>query len=240
MHDIGNDGDCGVGSIGDGLGSASNVVRANNDGRRFAEPSTSTSSSIANNQTEPPRKRQVTVSSYLPKRIRPGDKQYIDKCLVKVIAYDFQPFSIVQDKGFKEYTHALNPNYELPDRKTISNVLMPMVYEERLQYFKDFVKNNAVSVCLTADSWSSKAMDYYMAITAHFLTESLECKSILLKCTHVEGSQTGVYICNEIKKVAVEWDLEKKVILFVTITLRTCYLLQICYSGAIMGVMRTN
>lgn len=148
VRDIGNECDCGVGSIGDGLGSTSNVVRANNDWRRFAESSTSTSSSMANNQTEPPRKRQVTVSSYLPKRIRPGDKQYIDKCLVKLIAYDFQPFSLVQDKGFKEYTHALNPNYELPDRKTISNVLMPMIYEERTQFFNDFVKNNAIMVFL--------------------------------------------------------------------------------------------
>lgn len=37
-----------------------------------------------------------------------------------MIALDLQPFSIVEDRGFKAFTKALNPSYILPSRQTLS------------------------------------------------------------------------------------------------------------------------
>ena len=37
-----------------------------------------------------------------------------------LIASDSQPFSIVEDKGFRSFTQALNPMYVPPSRKTLS------------------------------------------------------------------------------------------------------------------------
>jgi hypothetical protein len=37
-----------------------------------------------------------------------------------LIASDFQPFSIVEDKGFRSFTQALNPMYVPPRRITLS------------------------------------------------------------------------------------------------------------------------
>nr|CAI5859089.1 unnamed protein product [Callosobruchus analis] len=45
---------------------------------------------------------------------------------------DYQSFRIVEDKGFKKFVHALNPNYDLPNRKKISSTLIPAKYEECL------------------------------------------------------------------------------------------------------------
>lgn len=198
--------------IGSGL-----PASTSSDGR---EPATTTSSSAISSssvsQPPVPFQRQGNISSYLPKRMRPSDRQNIDKCLMKMIAYDFQPFSIVEDDGFKEFTSALNPSYQLPDRKTISNVMLPMIYEDRLQYFKKYIKDNAVSVCLTADTWSSKALDHYMAVTAHFLTDGMEYKSILLSCACVEGSHTGNHIRKEINDIIMEWELTNKINYLVT------------------------
>lgn len=114
------------------------------------------------NVNEPPKKVQRGMHAYLPKKLRPEERNKIDFCLLKMILYDFQPFSIVNDIGFREYTHALNPNYEIPDRKTLSVTLLPKVYEKRLAELKSFVQLNAKSVCITIDYWTSRTMDSYM------------------------------------------------------------------------------
>lgn len=68
--------------------------------------------------------RQRTMASYLLRQLRPDEKKKIDKYLLKMITMDFQPFSIVEDKGFREFVEAINPVYELPSRKTLANSLL--------------------------------------------------------------------------------------------------------------------
>lgn len=41
----------------------------------------------------------------------------MDEALVAMIIEDTQPFSIVEDQGFRKFVKALNPNYNLPTRK---------------------------------------------------------------------------------------------------------------------------
>lgn len=154
------------------------------------------------------------MSSYLPKKLRPGDKKEIDKCLVKLIAYDCQPFSFVNDVGFREFVQ--NPSYDLPSRKTISTSLLPAFYEERKQYFLSYVKEHAESVCLTVDCWTSRSMDQYMAVTAHFFSKDLEIKSVLLQCDLLDGSQTGLRIADELRSIAELWGISEKIVFFVS------------------------
>ncbi|CAH1107048.1 unnamed protein product [Psylliodes chrysocephalus] len=68
---------------------------------------------------------QLTVTSFLKKKMGPSFRKKIDECLIIIIillfTHDFQPFSVVEYYGFKKFVSALNPSYELPSRKTISN-----------------------------------------------------------------------------------------------------------------------
>ena len=41
----------------------------------------------------------------------------VDEALVNMVVKDSQPFSIVEDVGFKELIHALDPTYILPTRQ---------------------------------------------------------------------------------------------------------------------------
>lgn len=49
----------------------------------------------------------------------------IDEELAEMVASDFQLSSIVDDKGLKSFTHALNPMYAIPSRKTLSQKIIP-------------------------------------------------------------------------------------------------------------------
>lgn len=53
-----------------------------------------------------------------------GKIKEIDSALVRMVALDFQPMSIVQDEGFIQYSKTLNQDYTLPSRKTLSDVLI--------------------------------------------------------------------------------------------------------------------
>lgn len=54
----------------------------------------------------------------------------LNMTLMKMIATDFQPFSIVEDQGFVEYSEALNQRYVLPSRNHLSQTLLPKLYEK--------------------------------------------------------------------------------------------------------------
>ncbi|VEN52714.1 unnamed protein product [Callosobruchus maculatus] len=63
--------------------------------------------------------------------------QAIDKCLVKMVAIDLQPLSVVENIGFIQYSKQLQPLYELPSRKNLTTKLIPNAYSKiRLQLEK--------------------------------------------------------------------------------------------------------
>lgn len=80
-------------------------------------------------------KDQPSLRKYIKKKrlyYGANSKQRItlDKTLVKFISRDLQPLSIVNDVGFKEFVYELNPRYSLPSRPTVTNVLIPKMYQE--------------------------------------------------------------------------------------------------------------
>lgn len=72
--------------------------------------------------------QQITMSRFVTRPMDPLRQSKLDEALVRMIACDYQPFSIEEDKGFKEYSHLLDPSYSLPSRKTLSKTVMPFFY----------------------------------------------------------------------------------------------------------------
>ncbi|XP_072945701.1 E3 SUMO-protein ligase ZBED1-like [Epargyreus clarus] len=64
------------------------------------------------------------------KKMTASQREKIDEQLMLLFIKDFQPFSVVEDRGFKSYSNALNPAYQLPTRQHISNTLLPALYEK--------------------------------------------------------------------------------------------------------------
>ena len=56
-----------------------------------------------------------------------GEKSQIDEDLVRMVIEDTQPFSIVEDKGFKRFVKSLNPTYVLPTKKVIKALNMVLL-----------------------------------------------------------------------------------------------------------------
>lgn len=162
-------------------------------------------------------RKQTTVSSFIPRNLSVSEKSKIDKWLLKLITQDFQPFSIVENEGFKGYTKALNPNYVLPHRKTLSNSLLLAEYKTRIDSVKELVNNFCRTICITTDCWTSRNVVSYIAFTGHFINiDTLKYESILIECSAMEGSHTSANISIVLRRIAEEWKIANKINFFVT------------------------
>ena len=54
----------------------------------------------------------------------------ITKKIAGVLTHDFQPYSFVEDRGFKELKEELEPRYEIPHQTTFTRSVIPRIYQE--------------------------------------------------------------------------------------------------------------
>ncbi|CAH2095690.1 unnamed protein product [Euphydryas editha] len=78
------------------------------------------------------------------------------------------------------------------------------------------VQREALSVCLTTDSWTCSVNDSYVAITIHYTTLDLEFKSVLLDCAHYGQKHSGELLSRHLKNTIELWGLTGKVMLAIT------------------------
>lgn len=64
-------------------------------------------------------------------------KRNLDKKLLELIVKDMQPFSIVEDSGFRAFVNALNPRYQIPCRQTVKKLMEAHFQEEKLSLLKE-------------------------------------------------------------------------------------------------------
>lgn len=79
----------------------------------------------------------------------------IDQQLLKMIVKEYHPFSVVEDVEFRNLIKMLCPNYSIPSRKTVTQSLMPQLFNMTVECVKDTL-NNVSAVCLTTDGWTSR------------------------------------------------------------------------------------
>lgn len=143
-------------------------------------------------------------------------KSKIDADLMDLFIDSYQPFSLVEERAFNKFCQWI-PGYELPSRKTVSQKLLPSLYENTIStVHKVITTNDLQTICLTADLWTSRANESYLAVTGHYINERFELKSILLKCANFEGSHTSDNIQRALIDITNTWSLTDKVNFVVT------------------------
>ena len=163
-----------------------------------------------------PGHKQTSLSSmYLQRPASVARQKRLTALLLRMIVRDFQPFSIVEDAGFREFVHALDPTYVLPTRHQLSKELLVGKYQQALDEVKQ-VLCSAKAVSLTTDSWTSICTENYIAVTAHYVTEDFRLGSCLLQCIRYTERHTADNLCTELRRVITEWSLEEKLVAVVT------------------------
>lgn len=121
----------------------------------------------------------------------------------------------MEDAEFQTFVKLLCPGYNLPSRKTISESLMPQLYESTLDSVKSSI-NEAFAVCVTTDGWTSIDNRSFLAVTAHWINKRAELKSNLLECLVFNDQHTSENLCNFLKDVFNKWKIGNKIVSVVT------------------------
>ncbi|XP_036343172.1 zinc finger BED domain-containing protein 1-like [Rhagoletis pomonella] len=121
--------------------------------------------------------------------------------------------SIVEDSEFKNLIEMIThcPGYKLPTRKSLSNSLLPNVYNELKAKLHEEIRL-ASAVCLSTDAWTSRANQSYIAVTAHFVEpEKGILKSHLIACIESAERHTSDNLCATLRKIMDEWEISNKI-----------------------------
>lgn len=144
-----------------------------------------------------------------------GTKKKINEAFMQMFYVDLQPFSMVEDTGFRNFVKALNPTFEIPSRKNVSKTLIPSAYANCMEDTK-LAAGKIKSVCLTTDGWTSRTNESYLAVTAHFINDDFFLKKMLLDCSPFSPSHTADNLATYLRKITDEWGLSDKILLVVS------------------------
>nr|CAD2203228.1 unnamed protein product [Meloidogyne enterolobii] len=90
----------------------------------------------------------------------------VNRAIMEFIATDIQPFSVVQDSGFKRLIALLKPQYNLPSRNFFSEKMLPCIYESvKKRVIKDLLQAEAISV--TFDAWTAKNSTHSLLLNSY-------------------------------------------------------------------------
>ncbi|CAG4936475.1 unnamed protein product [Parnassius apollo] len=118
------------------------------------------------------------------RKISADQKKKIDRDLLDLFIEGYQPFSIVEERALKKFASWL-PGYVLQNRQTISNIMIPALYEQTKEKTKvelNLIRpNDHIKLRIITDLWTSRANESYIAAIGHFITEQYELKFILMQ-----------------------------------------------------------
>ncbi|XP_016355543.1 zinc finger BED domain-containing protein 1 [Sinocyclocheilus anshuiensis] len=132
----------------------------------------------------------------------------ITRCIGVFMGKDMRPFSVVENEGFRLLLNTLEPRYQIPSRPHFSQTVMPTLYRETKSKVVEVLRK-ADSVSITTDSWTSRATQGYLTVTAHVITSEWEMDNFVLQTRPLFETHTGANIAEVLKSAVSEWGLQK-------------------------------
>jgi hypothetical protein len=154
-------------------------------------------------------KQPSTLTSFTKfDRDHPKQKLITEK-IAEMMCRDLQPYTIVDDHGFRAVLKAAEPRYALPSRKTFSDDLIPKLYDKTLANVRAEVEG-ATSLAFTTDAWTSRANRSYLSYTGHFMTQNFELRNVCLRVENVDESHTAACLAKSLSDQTVAWTTESQ------------------------------
>jgi len=138
----------------------------------------------------------------------------ITDAVAMMIYNDCQPFSVVENKGFKKVLQTTDPKYDIPSRQHMSNAVIPRLYENKKTEVKDMISSLLThctysQIALSTDTWTSKAVDLYISMIAHYIDNSWIKHRICLDTCPLTESHTAEHLRTTIEQILEDWGIGK-------------------------------
>lgn len=134
--------------------------------------------------------------------------QGINDRIMEFIVTDDQPFSVVEDKGFRQLIAHLEPRYTVPSRRYFSDVCLPALYDAVATHIHSLIDASVSEISFTTDIWTSDVSTVSMlSLTAQWLDEDFNMKKTLLHAQECSGSHTAAAIREAFEGMFEQWKI---------------------------------
>lgn len=141
--------------------------------------------------------------------LKPVEAEKINNAIFKMIAEDMLPLSFTEKNGFKNFMSVAVPGFNIPGRKAVTSKICKLYYD--VAHKLSIILNNATTVSITTDAWTSTAVESYVTVTVHFINDSWELKSYVLETFEHPENHTAENLRNSLERCIQKWNLEGKI-----------------------------
>lgn len=166
---------------------------------------THTEVQTASSSTTEAEQGQIKITGYVKAtNVLPLLRENVMKDTIYMIAHDSQPFSVVEDNGFRKLAQTLiatgakygnlDINTVLYDRTSLSKTHLPAIFKSTVEALK---KKLAPIQCIavTTDHWTDDMIkNSYQAFTIHYITEDFQLETTCLGVYEFTESKTAAAI----------------------------------------------
>ena len=125
---------------------------------------------------------QQTFARNIPFQKDSVKAKAMTRAIGTMVAVDLRPYSIVENKGFRELLRILEPRYSMVSRKDLTKAVIPEIYSELKEKVKQSLHLSESCVNFTTDMWKCEGQNReYMTVMAHWAVEDPEKKSFAIK-----------------------------------------------------------
>jgi len=133
-----------------------------------------------------------------------------------MVAVDFQPYQIVENQGFREFVEELDPRYDLMCRQTLTNRIVPQVFDLCKQATRGIL-DTIEYASITSDGWSSVSNDAYISVTIHFIDLDWVFRKMLLDIVPITDiSEDADAVKCAIEQVLIDNEVQDKIVCVTT------------------------
>lgn len=158
------------------------------------------------------------LKNVLQKKIKTGDvSKHNDRheILLNMFIKDLQPFSLIEDRGFIEFTKSLDPFYEIPSKFELSQQMLSARYDSIVDKVKQGLKS-AEYITLSTETWTSPTSGSYFGVSAHFISNDWIFEHAFLDCVEFSQNPTDQHLKTEILNIINSWGIQNKIVAVVT------------------------
>ena len=121
---------------------------------------------------------------------------------------------MVKEEGFVRLMNHLKSKYPIPNRCTMSNKIIPNMYEVCRDLIMTMLTNIS-HISFTTDFWSSNSGDQFLSLTGHCTFENFDVQVVVLYAKPFFDRHTGVNIAATIDSMIEEYHIPDNKVHFI-------------------------
>ena len=136
------------------------------------------------------------------------------KELTKAVGYFvakdmMMPLNVMHGKGFCHLVEKLEPRFNIPSRKTLTEKIIPTMYIDLKQSLIFLSIKRASYVALTTDCWTSRTNASYIGLTIHFLTPDWQLEHFVLENKELPINHTADNLAEALGECLSDWNIDE-------------------------------